>query len=272
MTSVLLPDGSVRPALVPYLRVSTDDKGQDPKRQLASIAPWAEREGFMLLPPEEDEGTSASKVPALERPVFISACKRASAAQARGVVLEDPSRFSRMDPMLAVWEMMEVRFRYGLEVYFTCVPLSFQTSPWGRLMVFMQMGQAHQWVVEHTQKTVSGMERRRAQGVRFGRKPKDITDDELLYVVRRRAEGAGFEKLAVEINEMRGVHLLTDKAVAYRRQISSGVLRRLDAEGRFGQPDETLSVQSQDLPAETFPPPSETDESENGAVNAGVPR
>src|SRR5438093_11174406 len=100
---VLRADGSVRPSVLPYLRVSTDDKGQDPKRQLSSIGGWAEREEFQLLEPEEDIGTSASKVPALERPFFIRACERAEAAGAAGLIIETPDRFSRMDPMLAVW-------------------------------------------------------------------------------------------------------------------------------------------------------------------------
>jgi DNA invertase Pin-like site-specific DNA recombinase len=46
---------------LPYLRVSTDDRGQDAERQLEVIRPWAAREGVTLLDAVPDEGTSASK-------------------------------------------------------------------------------------------------------------------------------------------------------------------------------------------------------------------
>jgi hypothetical protein len=69
---------------VPYLRVSTDDKGQDPKRQLEVIRPWAEREGVTLLDAVLDEGTSATKTNPFERKKFLGACERANRCRCRG--------------------------------------------------------------------------------------------------------------------------------------------------------------------------------------------
>jgi len=272
MGKVLRADGSVKSSVLPYLRVSTEDKGQDPKRQLLSIASWAEREDFQLLGPEEDIGTSASKVPALERPFFIRACERAQAARAAGLIIETPDRFSRMDPMLAVWEFVEVEKRFGLDIYFACVPLSYQATPMGRLVIFLQMASSHQWVIDHTAKVVSGMLRKKAEGAKFGRKPKNLRADELDQVkeLRRkdRKEGQkGWETIAVIINEQRGVHRLTDKKEAKEQGVSSGSLRRMATQGLFGSdemrredrkggtPDETDSSPSRasDQPADILP-------------------
>ena len=62
---------------VPYLRVSTDDKGQDPARQMVTIAPWAKANGVELLPEVVDEGTSASKTDPFQRAKFKAAIERA---------------------------------------------------------------------------------------------------------------------------------------------------------------------------------------------------
>jgi len=268
MASVLTSDGNVRPALVPYLRVSTDDKGQDPKRQLGVIGPWAEREGFILLKAEEDE-ISGSKFAALERPFFIRACERAEAAGAVGIVLESPDRFSRMDPLIAVWELVEIKHRYKLDVYFAGYPLDVQKTAMGKLVVFLQMASAHQWVVDHTSKVVSGMNRKRAEGVKFGRKPKNLTAEEILVVRKRRAEGVGWEILAIELNEARGVHRIVDKSVAYERMVSSGSLRRMEKEGVFKVRDGTTEGSNSGVPDEIISSPAGALLREEGISESG---
>ena len=230
---------------VPYLRVSTDDKGQDPQRQLDVIRPWAEREGYGLLKPEEDIGTSGSKVPPLQRPKFVKACERAKAAGAEAILVEMPDRFSRQDPELAIWEKVEVRRVFGLEIFFACLPREFQITPMGRTMLTMQHAAAHMWVVDHTAKVNSGIARGKARGVKFGRKPKKLAQHEIELVMGLKARGIGFEKAAIEINKLRGTLEMTDKKKAREKGVSSGSLRRMAAEGIFddeitkqGPPDE----------------------------------
>lgn len=212
------------------------------------IAPWAEREGYGLLKPEEDVGTSGSKVPPLQRPKFLRACDRAKAAGAECIIAELPDRFSRQDPELAIWEKVEVRRRYGLEVLFACFPLAFQVTPMGRSMIVLQHAAANMWVLDHTAKVVSGMARGRARGVRYGRKPKVLREHEIVRVLGLRAEGLGWERIAVVLNKERGLLEMTDKRAARERGVSSGSLRRMDREGTFaeetgkqGQPDETTT-------------------------------
>lgn len=99
---------------LPYLRVSTDDKGQEPLRQLDVIRPWAAREGVELLDPEIDEGTSASKTNSFDRARFIAACERAKAEGADAIVVEVGDRFGRRGSMESAWAEYEMGLRYGL--------------------------------------------------------------------------------------------------------------------------------------------------------------
>lgn len=217
--------------LIPYLRVSTDDKGQDPGRQMLAIAPWAQREGYTLLEPEVDEGTSASKVPALKRPIFLAACERAKAARA-ALVMEGPDRFSRQDPDVAVWEKVEVERRYGVPMFFACMDRAMQTSPLGKVFLFFHQATGHIWVEEHRKKVLSGNVRARARGVRLGRAPKEIAFEEVALIDGWRAEKLGWETVANKLTFHRIGEGLTDKKVERQRKISASALKRWDAARR----------------------------------------
>lgn len=213
--------------LVPYYRVSTDNKGQDAARQTVLCEPWAEREGFDLLPPELEE-ESALRVPALKRKGFIAACTRAQAARAEGILIETPDRFSRQDPDVQIWEKVEVERRYGVKLFFACMTQELQVTPMGKCFLFMQGAAGNQWVEDHRKKVLSGNVRARARGQQLGRKPKVLSFEEAALVDAWRADGIGWETCANKLCEARGVHLLTDKRVAKARAISASALKRWD--------------------------------------------
>jgi DNA invertase Pin-like site-specific DNA recombinase len=239
---------------VPYLRVSTDDKGQDPGRQMLSIEPWASREGLALLKPAVDNGTSASKVPALKRPVFLEACERAKAAGAEAIIMEVPDRFSRQSPDVAVWEQVEVERRYGLKLYFTCMTLEMQASPMGKVFIFMQQTTGYIWVEDHRKKVLSGNVRARARGQRLGRKPKEIAVEEVALIDGWRSEGLGWETVANRLTFHRVGQGLTDKKVQRERTISASALKRWD-KVRRAEPSESPEIS-----------PAEMQVSERGAL------
>lgn len=226
---IQFPAGTVLDKLaVPYLRVSTDDKGQDPQRQMIAIGPWAAREGIALLEPAVDEGTSASKVPALKRPIFIEACQRAQAARA-SIVMEVPDRFSRQDPDVAIWEKVEVERRYGVELQFACMSLEMQRTVPGKFMCFMHLGMGHMWVEDHRKKVLSGNVRARQRGQRLGRAPKQVSWEEEQQIVAWRSEKpepVGWETIANRISLQRVPVPLTDKKEERRRKISASALKR----------------------------------------------
>lgn len=213
--------------LVPYLRVSTDDKGQDPERQMLAIAPWAAREGYTLLEPAIDNGTSASKIPALKRPIFLEACERAKAARA-SIIMEGPDHFSRQDPDVAVWEKVEVERRYGVPLYFACMDLAMQSSPLGKVFLFFHQATGHIWVEEHRKKVLSGNVRARARGQRLGRAPKVVSFEEEQQIEAWRAvePPVGWETIANRVSLQRVPNPLTDKKEERRRKISASALKR----------------------------------------------
>lgn len=233
--------------LVPYIRVSTDDKGQDPERQLVTIAPWAEREGYTLLEPAVDNGTSASKVPALKRPIFLEACERAKAARA-SIIMEGPDRFSRQDPDVAVWEKVEVERRYeGVQLVFACMSWEMQRSPLGKVFLFFHQATGHIWVEEHRKKVLSGNVRARARGQRLGRAPKEVTFTEEQQILTWRKKH-GWEKIAQLLSAERGAHLLTDAMERRRRSISASALKRWWA-ARESVHNEKPEIQPVETPA-----------------------
>lgn len=215
--------------LVPYLRVSTDDKGQDPQRQMISISQWAQREGYIVLEPSVDEGTSASKIPALKRDAFIEACERARAARA-AIIIETPDRFSRQDPDVAVWEKVEVERRYGgVQILFACMTLEMQRTVPGKFMAFLYLGMGHMWVEDHRKKVLSGNVRARQRGQRLGRAPKEVSFEEEQMIVTWRRPGrdqVGWETIAIRLNKLRVPEPLTDKKEERRRMISASALKR----------------------------------------------
>lgn len=172
-------------------------------RQDGACRPWAHREGFVLLNPVVDEGTSAFKTLALDRPKFRDACERAKAAGAEGLLLECPDRFSRVDPFRAIWETVEIHDKYGLSIYFASAPLSLQTTFAGKLLIFVQLAMSHDQALSISSKTKLGMEKKRAEGVRFGRRPKELTPQEWTWFDERRAQGVGYDTITADLNERR---------------------------------------------------------------------
>lgn len=235
--------------LIPYYRVSTDNKGQDTDRQKIACEPWAEREGFLLLPAEHEE-ESAFKVPSLSRPGFVAACERAKAAKAEGLLLETPDRFSREDPEIAIWQKVEVVRRYGISLYFACMSLEMQNTPMGKCFLFMQQTSGHVWVVDHSKKILSGNVRARMKGVKLGRKPKAISIEEELFIDGLRAEGLGWEKIEIRVNDRRGVFELTDKKLAKQRSISASALKRWDVVRRANVAQKSDETGEPEMPVE----------------------
>lgn len=216
------------------------------------IGPWAEREKITLLKPAVDNGTSASKIPALKRPVFLEACERAKAAGAEAIVMEVPDRFSRQDPDVAIWEKVEIERRYGLRLYFACMTLEMQTSAMGKVFLVMQQTNGYIWVEDHRKKVLSGNVRARARGQRLGRKPKEIALEEVPIIdAWREQDKFGWETIANKLNERRGVHLLTDKKVSRSRGISASALKRWDKTRRA--PSESSEIAEAATPVEIQP-------------------
>lgn len=211
---------------VPYLRVSTDDKGQDPLRQLDLIRQWCQREGPTLLPEVVDEGTSAFKVNPFDRPMFVRAIERAKEAGAEAIIVETADRFTRMGADEFVYGRMKLDIEYGLKLWMADIPYAEQGLITGQLIAYLRAYQGHDFSLRLSRRTKEGIALKKAKGVKFGRPPKLLTPQELAMAMRLKAEGKGDRKIAQAINEARGVHRLATKEAQKARQVSFSVVRR----------------------------------------------
>jgi DNA invertase Pin-like site-specific DNA recombinase len=211
---------------VAYLRCSTDDKGQDPTRQLEKIVPWCEREGVALLESVIDEGTSASKTDPFQRRQFVKACERANALRATAIVVEAGDRFSRQGSKLDAWAEVELDRRYGLRLFRADKPLDQHGSMVGNVSDSIHAEGAHAWVDAHRAKVRSGMAKKKAQGARYGRPAKPLTTAEITLVARLREEGHGWRRCALAVSEHRGAFRIADADRRRKLTVSHSHVRR----------------------------------------------
>ena len=212
---------------VPYYRVSTDDKEQDPERQREIVEPWAAREGVTLLEPVVDEGTSASKTDPYSRPKFIVACEQAKAMSATAIVVECSDRFSRQGLKLDAWAEIELERRYGLRLFRADKPLDQHGTMAGDLTDGVHAEGARAWVRAHASKVKSGMANAKAKGASFGRPAKPLSPTEVALVLRLRLEGHGWGRCARAVSEARGAHRVVDPERRRKLEVSGSHVRRI---------------------------------------------
>ena len=211
---------------VAYLRVSTDDRGQDPERQLITIRPWCEREGVDLLDVIPDEGTSATRTNPFQRPRFIIACERAKSLGATAIVVEVTDRWGRQGSKEDAWAEVELRRRYNLALYRADKSVSQHGTMIGNTIDALKAEGAHEWVSEHRRKVKTGMENAMKKGIHVGRPPKELTEEELALVTEMRSAGTGWRRIAHVISKGRGAFDVADPKKRRERSVTHMLLKR----------------------------------------------
>jgi len=220
---------------VPYLRVSTDDKGQDPERQMLAIRAWAQREGVELLQPVVDSGTSASKTNPLDREAFIEALERARRSGADAIVVETEDRFSRQGTKLAGWAEIEMEQAWGVKLWRADISLRDHDEVSGEIVSAVRSVLARAWARQHSRRVREGLARRAERGQPVGRAPKELTDAEVARAAEMRAAGRGWPSIGVDLSAMRGAHEVADPAARRERMVSGRTVQRFFE--RRGIPD-----------------------------------
>jgi len=219
-----------RPLFVvqPYLRVSTDDKGQDPARQMRVIEPWGLSERVGLLPPIVDEGTSADKTSPFERPKFMEAVEIARFKGAKGILVETGDRFTRRGTRHFFYYAMELEKEYGLKLFEADQTLVQQESGLGEIMSAMRAQVAKEWMDTHKRRAREGAARRKAAGLPMGRpaKPFSPAEESFMLEARARQPPMAWRQLANKLCEMRGAFRVVDEKARERRMVSDGHVRR----------------------------------------------
>jgi DNA invertase Pin-like site-specific DNA recombinase len=204
---------------VPYLRTSTDDKQQDPLRQLHRIRPWAKREGIHLTDAIVDEGTSAYKVSPFKRPEFRRAVELAKLLKAKYIVVEDIDRITREG--IKEWWRASLRLEdeYGIKIAWASMPLEHQQGMAGHMILAVYADQAHKFSELLSERVKSGMARaKKTRGRVYGRPPKHLTQEQLDIALdgRRKVPPERWAAITAKINALR----------PDRNQVSDGFVRK----------------------------------------------
>lgn len=211
---------------VPYLRVSTDDKGQDPVRQLTSIKPWAERYGVELLAPVEDEGTSASKTDPFQRKNFIRAIEVARLNKANAILIDEPDRFTRRGSRLYGYYKTKLELEHKLKLWCADRTMENQDSSIGELMESVQAFGGRTKSETLSRQVREGMALARSKGVHLGQPRKTLTEPERDLAAKLHEDGHGWDTIAARINELRGAHLIATPEVRRKKSVSGATVRR----------------------------------------------
>ena len=194
-------------AVVRYRRVSTDNKGQDPKRQFIATDDWARREGLQIVGDIEDEGTSATFTLAMDRPKFLEACALAKRLGARGVLAESVDRVCGQGSEELGWTRFETRRRFGLEIFFADVPLVLHGSLAGNVTATTSADVRRDRVALDRRRMKEGIAGRAAKGLPIGGQTQAKLRPDLLQLVaqiRGEEPGWGCRRIAREASRRRG--------------------------------------------------------------------
>src|SRR5262245_40090756 len=177
--------------IVLYARVSTKDKGQDSRNQLAQLREFCARQDWTIVHEYIDQASGKSA----ERPKFKELMASASRHEFDLVLFWSLDRFSR-EGVLQTLQHLQTLTSYGVgwksltEQYLDSCGI-FRDAVLSILATI-----AKQERVRLSERTVAGLERARKQG-RIGGRPRVVTDR--ARVAELRAAGKSLGEIAAEM-------------------------------------------------------------------------
>lgn len=206
---------------VGYLRVSTDDKGQDPDRQRDVIQKWADAGSHKILGWVKDEGTSGATDP-FQRQAVLEAIEEAQGLKADGLAVEAVDRWTREGMEALAVSKFFLKTDHKLQ-------LAIATSPPGLPPYLMEIfdgmmaAVAQMWLERHKAAVKSGRERAAAKGFpngRPGRRPKPIlSPQEQELLTRLCDEGFGVDRMSLELSRVRGAFEVSDPTARSKLEV-----------------------------------------------------
>jgi len=214
-----------------YRRVSTSDKGQDPKRQFILTDEWVAREKMRIVGDTEDMGTSATFTSPFERSRFIEACEGARAAGCRGLLAESVDRVCGQGSDELGWTRIELRRRYGLELFFADVPLALHGTLGGNVTATANAEVRRERIAGDRRKMREGIQtKRRDKGLPVGGQAQMKMKPDLVGLVAQvHAENPrwGLRLIAHEVSARRGAFLPSlSERERRRRKVTHETVRK----------------------------------------------
>lgn len=207
--------------LIGYLRVSTDDKGQNPERQKDVILAWAKRHDHTIPAWVVDEGTSGETDP-LKRQYGLEAIEEAKTHGCQGIVAESVDRWTRSGVEALAVSRAFLRIDHDLRLVLANTPPG-MTPEMEELWDSMMAMVARMFLSRLKEQIKSGIARAKANGWPNGepgrkRKPS-LTPKEWEAVSGWIAEGKGVDKMALDLSHMRGAFTVADTKAQDRLRV-----------------------------------------------------
>lgn len=216
--------------LIAYCRVSTDDKGQNPERQVDLLGAQAQRAGHELVAVIRDEGTSGA-VPPLERAMVQQAIRKAKELQADGILVESIDRWTRRGVQDFFESSTTLELRHGLKLVVADVPAGMDGMALEIYQSIMAIV-AKAFRERLREQIKSGLARAKKEGWKKGRPgaplKANLEPHEIAYVREQRSmgrRGAGWGRMAAELTRRRGAAEVVDAKAKARRTVSPSWLR-----------------------------------------------
>lgn len=220
-------------AAVLYLRVSTDDKNQNPERQRSDLTSWCQKHQVQIAGSVVEE-ISATKTNPFERPAFCQAVELAKQHRAAILVLTH-NRFTRQGSDEAAWARVELkRQNPPVRVWVASKggPDAQELEVVGAIQDAVEDEFSRKWAKDHGTAVASGMKQAKKEGRHIGRPGKTITAQELEAAKAKLGPRAGVRKIRTEINRARGLLDRADPEAAVKKH---GVSKSLVHEYLTGQ-------------------------------------
>ena len=202
-----------------YLRVSTEDKNQNPERQRSDLLAWCQGEGVEAVGVVVDEGTSATKTNPFERPRFLDAMQIAQEHGAAILVLTH-DRFTRQGSDEAAWARVEMKRQTPPVALWVASKGGVEDQDREVVAALIDTVNAEtdrKWAKDHGRSVASGMRQAKMEGRHIGRPRKVLSADELRLAMELHAAKKGVRHIASVINGRRGLYRRADVAAALRK-------------------------------------------------------
>lgn len=198
--------------LVVYCRVSTDDKGQDPRRQEEVVRAWAQRMGHEVCAVVLDEGTSGSITP-FQRQYVLEAVDQAKALGVDAIAVESVDRWTRGGIEDFFASSFALRVNHELQLLTAATPPGMSPEMVALFHAMLAAG-AREYRENMNRQIRAGIERARRLGWPKGRPGRPakaaLTPAERAAVIAALDAGKGLDIIALELSHMRGAYSVAD--------------------------------------------------------------
>lgn len=146
-----------------YARVSTDDKGQNPKQQIEDMEQWCKTQGVDIVARYTDEGRTGAN---MDRPGMLQVMGRVMMGGVGMVIAQHPDRISRD---AADGEAFRKALKnHGVVLRYTSMDFSLDTHI-GRTLNYASSSAGEEWLADHAIKVKKGMRYAQNHGTKSGK-------------------------------------------------------------------------------------------------------